>query len=342
VDKTKRLETAFRQVTRSKQIHEAVLLVESTRGDYSESFSHAGKTIDAPVQAASIGKMCTAACVLSLAEEGSLSLTDRLADHLGAALMKGLHVYQGVDYSGRLTLTDLLFQTSGLPDYEYDKGGIVPRIEKEDFAMTTADIVELTKTMPAHFAPGGDRAYYSNINFDLLGLVVEEVTGRPLEQVFRSTLFDPLGLSRTYMPVGDDFIPGNYFGDRLVDRPEITRSLRGGGNTVTTTRELMVFLKAFFQGRFFPADRFQQLATYRKLQKLMGPLYYGGGHMQLPLRSAYTLFQGKGELLGHSGSTGSLAFYYPHAGLFFAGDVNQWANPELPIRLMMRLAMAVR
>ena len=74
----------------------------------------------------------------------------------------------------------------------------------------------------------------------------------------------------------------------------------------------------------------------------MGPIYYGGGYMQIPLNTLMTLFMGKGELLGHSGSTGSFAFYYPHNDLFFVGDTNQMAHPGLPIRLVMKLAMFVK
>jgi len=50
---------------------------------------------------------------------------------------------------------------------------------------------------------------------------------------------------------------------------------------------------------------------------------------------------GKGELLGHSGSSGSFAFYYPEKNLYIVGDLNQLDNPALPIRLVMRLAMSI-
>lgn len=51
---------------------------------------------------------------------------------------------------------------------------------------------------------------------------------------------------------------------------------------------------------------------------------------------------GKGELIGHTGSTGSFAFYYPLKDLFIVGDVNQMANPALPIRLIIKLAMMIK
>jgi len=60
------------------------------------------------------------------------------------------------------------------------------------------------------------------------------------------------------------------------------------------------------------------------------------------MKSIYTFFMGKGELIGHSGSTGSFAFYYPEKDLYFVGDFNQMANPGLPIKLVMKLAMKLK
>ena len=71
----------------------------------------------------------------------------------------------------------------------------------------------------------------------------------------------------------------------------------------------------------------------------MGPIRYGGGFMQIPLNVFATLFMGKGELKGHSDSTGSFAFYYPDKDLFITGDLNQMANTALPIRLSIRIAI---
>ena len=64
--------------------------------------------------------------------------------------------------------------------------------------------------------------------------------------------------------------------------------------------------------------------------------------MQIPMKSIYTLFRGKGELIGHSGSTGSFAFYYPDKDLYFVGDFNQMSDPGFPIRLVMKLAMKLK
>jgi len=336
----KAIEKVFRKTTRSKKIHEAVLLVENSKGDFSVNYGYGGQTIDTPIYSASVGKLFTTAIVLMLAEDKKLSLDDLVGDYFDESTLNGLHVYNGMEYSHTLTLSNLLFQTSGLPEYE-DKGGVIERAIKEDYAISTEELIEITKTLKPRFAPSGKKAFYSDLNFQLLGEIVEKVTQMPLEKVFKDYLFEPLGLTKTYMPVGDDFVPNVYYKDQSIHRPKLIMSLRGGGNAITTARELMIFLKAFFNGKFFPQSLFKKLSQYKKLQMTMGPIYYGGGYMQIPLGTFFTLFRGKGELIGHSGSTGSFAFYYPEKDLYFVGDVNQMASPGIPIRMVMKLAMAV-
>ena len=263
-----------------------------------------------------------------------------MVNYFDPSLFKGLHLYKGVDYSNQLTLSNLLFQTSGLPDYEAE-GGITQRVIKEDFHISTTELIAITKNLKPRFAPLDRKAYYSDLNFQLLGEIIEKVTQKPLEDVFHQYIFQPLSLTKTYVPVHESYVPNFFYKHQSLYRPKLIKSLRGGGNAITTARELMVFLKAFFRGYFFPKNTFEKLAYYRKLQMSMGPLYYGGGYMQLPLNSIMTFFMGKGELLGHSGSTGSFAYYYPYKDLFFVGDTNQMASSEIPIRLVMQLAMSL-
>ena len=61
--------------------------------------------------------------------------------------------------------------------------------------------------------------------------------------------------------------------------------------------------------------------------------------MRIKMGGFSTSFLGQGDLTGHSGSTGSFAFYYPDKELFFVGDFNQMKYPALPIRFVMQLAM---
>lgn len=177
----------------------------------------------------------------------------------------------------------------------------------------------------------------------ILGKIVEKVTNLSLEDVYRQLIFDPLGLKNTYLPNDErDFVPNVYYKDASFYRPKVVKSSRASGGCVSNARELMIFIKAFFRGRMFSEVVFEEQIVSNRLQISMYPIRYSLGYMRIPLNGLTTLFIGKGELLGHSGSTDSFAFYYPRQDLFLVGDVNQMSNPALPVRLAMQLAMGMK
>ncbi len=345
IGRTQKIERTFDSLTRSARIPEGVLFVESTDGDFSYSGGYGGRDLDSPLLMASVTKLFTTACILALREQGRLSLDDTVANYFDPAVLRGLHVYRGREYSFDMTVSDLLFQVSGLPDvYEEGDGSLKSRVIREDFAIAFEEIVAETKRRRPHFAPRTRRrAYYADINFDMLGEIVETVTALPLAEVFRQFIGEPLGLKSTYLPVCEhDSVPDIYYNDTAIRRPKYVRSSRASGGCITTARDLMGFIKGFFGGRLFDRTVFDTLSASNKLQASMGPVYYGSGYMRIPLEGLATLFLGRGELIGHSGSTGSFAFYYPLKELFFVGDLNQMGNAALPIRLSLRLAMLAR
>ena len=101
----------------------------------------------------------------------------------------------------------------------------------------------------------------------------------------------------------------------------------------------MIFIQAFFHGELFD-KKILDPKRYRKLQLSMFPIYSGNGYMRIKMGGLSTSFLGQGDLIGHSGSTGSYAFYYPDKELFFVGDFNQMKYPALPVRFVMQLAMS--
>lgn len=294
---------------------------------------------------ASITKLFTTTCILILLEQGKLSLKDKIIKYFDINTLNGIHVYNGNDYSSELTISDLLFQTSGLPDVYFEGKDIVRnRIIKDDIYISSSDTITMVKNLKPHFEPGRKgKAYYADINFDLLGEIIEKQSGLTLSKAYKKYIFEPLGLVNTFLPESiNDNIPSAYYMNKVIHRPKLVISSGASGGCITTTQELMILIKAFFGGKLFSKSIFSCLSIYNKLQASMGPIYYGGGYMQIPLDGLVNLYMGEGELLGHSGSTGSFAFYYPIKDLFFVGDVNQIADPALPIRLSMQLAMAAK
>jgi len=340
------IKKVFIKTVNSSIIYEAFLLVENSKGDFSQNFGYGGREINSPMIIASITKMFTAACIIKFCENKKISLENRISEYFGKELLSGLHIYRGQEYSSNLRIYDLLFQTSGLPD-EFESSNkkvskiwqaIIERDVYSNFNKTVEDV----KKLEPHFAPNRKKAYYSNINFDLLGEILEKITEQSLAEIYKKFIFEPLQMVNTYLPTKDnEFVPYIYYKDKKLVRPKLIASCRASGGCVSTAKDLLIFSKAFWEGKLFDKKIFKELSVYRKLQISKGPIYYGGGFMKINTGGLMTMFMGKGELLGHSGSTGSFAFYYPNKELYFIGDLNQMVNPAIPIRLLLQLVMAI-
>ena len=337
----KTIENIFNKVASSKGIHEAVLLVENTKGDFSFDLGYVGRTVDSPIFTASIGKLFTTTCILILERQNKLVLSDPLTKYFDLSILDSLHIFKGVDYSNQFTISNLLFQTSGIPDW-LENGRDKKIFIDDDILISFEEKIASIKDDKRYFPPG-TKSRYSDTNFSLLGKIVENITKMTLAKVCEEWIFKPLGLSKTYLPTNkEDFVTDIFYNEKSLYRPNAMLSASGSGDGMTTARELMTFLKAFFDGTFFPKDTFRKLSKYGQLQITMGGAWYGGGYMRIPLGVPRTLFMGKGELLGHSGATGSLAFYYPEKDLYFVGDFNQVANPGLPIMTAVNLAVKMK
>jgi D-alanyl-D-alanine carboxypeptidase len=337
------LQKRFNAAVAPKQIQEAVLYVENSSGDFSESFGYGGRDINSPMVIASVTKLFTTTCILKLCEENRLSLEDKISLFIDDKLLEGLHIYKGHEYSYDLTISDLLFQTSGLPDYFTNSELVNHAIFQEDASITFEQYIEETKKLSPKFAPHtGNKAFYADINFDLLGEILENVTDLPLADIYKQFIFIPLGMDNTYLPINeDDFVPSVYNGLEKLERPKFIASCRASGGCVSTARDMMTFSKAFWGGKLFDKAVFAQLSDYRSLQFDMSPISYGGGYMRISLDGLNTFFLAKGELIGHSGSTGSFMFYYPEKDFHFIGDLAQFENPGAPVRFAMMLAMVM-
>ena len=333
------IEKAFNKTTQSKLIHEAILLVENSAGDFRFEKGYGERDVHSPLFAASVAKLFVTTCIMIYKEQGKLRLNDKLSNYFDDDNLKGLHTFKAKDYSYDLTLSHLLFHKSGLPCWY--QSSEADQVMKEDFEFPFEKQLAYTKGNSAKFAPGSPKAYYSDINFGLLGKIIEKISGRHISEVYQEYIFKPLELSKTNFITDESLALPIWAKDKQIHRPKFL-STHGEQAVVTTANDLMIFLKSFFSGKLFNAEVFEELSAYTRFMFPMFAICGGGGYWQIPLGGLGNLYMGEGELLGHSGSTGSFAFYYPHKDLYFVGDFNQAASPALAIRFIMRLAMKVK
>ncbi|GAB3166764.1 serine hydrolase domain-containing protein [Telluribacter humicola] len=294
---------------------------------------------DSPFYIASINKLFVAALTLRLVRDKRLSLSDPISKYLPGYLMLGLHVYQGQDYSEEITIQHLITQTSGLPCYLIDKRPNGPKVMEEllsghDQAWTTDQVVTQVKRMKPKFRPGQKgKASYGNTNFRLLGRVLEIVTGKSLDRLL-TQLFEELDLTSTFVIRPDttrEFV-SVYARKNQVHLPRYFASSKY--DIVSTTHDLMAFLRAFFGGYFYPKDKLPELEQWNSV---FFPFRYGVGMQQFRMPWIFSPFKPIPEMVGHCGSVGTAAFYVPQKDVFITGTINQTSNPQLLFQTMIRI-----
>ncbi len=259
-------------------------LFTSTAGRHSP-FSAGAANPNHRYRMASVSKIFTAALVLRLAEEGRFGLDDKLFAHLPIP---------GLEYGEDITIRQLLSHTAGVVDHlnssDFFTGSWMTR------TWTNEDIFAYAVQKGALFQPGTAYAY-SNTGFYILGALAEEVTGRPLSEVFQQWIFEPLGLENTLY---DDFsnriahIPGLAENERAYEYH--LSAVGAAGAIVSTPADVARFGRAVYGGSFLsPASLSQMTTDYG--------FAVGGDHYGLGTR----LWDDHGIV--HHGHTGALMDY---------------------------------
>jgi D-alanyl-D-alanine carboxypeptidase len=246
----------------------------------------------------SVTKTFTAATVLRLADAGRLSLDAPVERYLPGLV-------RGNGYDGRrITVRQLLQQTSGLPDHSDSLATAdVEWLRHHQFS--PRELVNRALKLPAPEGPW----HYSTTNYILAGLVIERVTGRPAEKEITRQIIKPLKLHDTYWPGRSEHIRGrhsrSYFTTERngtavrVDGTEWNTSAGGtGGALISTPRDVNTFFAALLDGRLLSRPRLaEMLDTVPGDPARLGPEgRHGLGLITSP-------FSCGGRWTGHSGST---------------------------------------
>lgn len=210
----------------------------------------------------SITKMFTATIILQLAEDEVLNLDDPLARWLPA-------VTEHLPNGDQITLRHLLTHTSGLFNiveneaYYADLFAAVTMNEDTgaaELACVQRDPhVTLTRYVygkEALFEPGTQWSY-SNTNYTLLGMVIETATEKPLAEVYRTFIYEPLGMTSTFLDCYEeakvDVVHGYMgLGDTKTDVTDLHESIGwSAGGLVSTAPDLITFARGLFGGALF-------------------------------------------------------------------------------------------
>jgi CubicO group peptidase (beta-lactamase class C family) len=176
-----------------RQLHERhlftgeILVAEKGNVVYKGAFGLADRSTGRPYTTetrsclASLSKPITATAIMMLAERRRLTYDDPLSTFLAGF----------TDAVGAATIRHLLTHTSGIPDYDgqnIDHPGV-----------TNGDILAFVRSVQRPTFPPGQMYQYCNAGYVLLGLIVENISGQPLPRFLEDHVFEPLGMTSTFV-----------------------------------------------------------------------------------------------------------------------------------------------
>lgn len=259
------------------------------------------------VRIASITKTFTATVVLQLVAEGRLSLDDRLETFI-----------TGIPNGPEITLRQLLNMTAGISNYVLDPLIAVDYAADPLLPFDSAQVPDMIRAHgKADFAPGTE-VRYSDSNYVLLGLIVEQVTGRPVGEEITDRILVPLGLSGTSYPDTPDmpvpFLQGYAAAEPGDPLREVTRSNpavpAAAGAMISTVGDLKTWAEALATGVLLSPELQAERLDFQRYPPVQTPI----GEQQFGYGLGVFTFNGfighNGGILGYS----SWMVYEPETG----------------------------
>lgn len=256
-----RLEQVANSYTANNAFMGTVLVVEGDRVLLDKGYGKASLEWDIPnapdvkFRLGSMTKQFTAALVLLLQQDGKLNIDDPVSKYMPDAPKTW----------EKITLANLLGHTSGITNFTSIKefGAWAAS------AHTPEEELKFFADKPLEFEPGS-KFSYSNSNYEVLGVVIEKVSGKKYGDLLRDRIFDPLGMKDTGLDADDLVLPRRAEGympgpkGPVVARSESMSVPWAAGSIYSTTGDLLKWERGLFGGKVLSADSLKLMTTAGK------------------------------------------------------------------------------
>ncbi|MEQ8359266.1 MAG: serine hydrolase domain-containing protein [Cytophagales bacterium] len=254
-----------------KEFNGTVLVAENRRQVYHGAYGHSDFDTKEKLDTnsifniASATKPLTAMAILILHDRDELNIDDDVTKYLTEL------PYEGI------TLRHMLNHTSGLPDFSNEFDQFKDLIDTSK-AFANEDLLALLEehAPPLNFEPG-EKYSYSNTGYNLLTMVVVNVTGKPFEEFLQTEIFDPLEMKHSFSGAtftndkettkGYRYRDGAYIRDSLgvyiasLRGSSFEFSTQGSGDIRSTTGDLFKFDQALRNGELVKLETLEQAYT---------------------------------------------------------------------------------
>lgn len=274
----------------------SVVIVQGDKTIYQKGFGYSDLELKQPVtsntlfEIGSNSKAFTGLGILKLQNDGLINMNAPITNYIPWLTMN----YEGK--ATQITVEEFLHQTSGIPFSTIDK---IPILEDENA------IEETVKTLVGIELDSkpGDKFQYATINYDVLGLLIEKVTGVTYEDYIKENVLNPMGLTNTYLyknqAVNEHIAQGYKIGflkPRLYDAPSY-KGNKPAGYVISCGEDMAKWLK--IQMNTFNDSKFNKdlIEQSHEPNRRVNPLGDGSSYA-----AGWFVYQKGGGEISHDGS----------------------------------------
>ncbi|MDP6351633.1 MAG: serine hydrolase domain-containing protein [Alphaproteobacteria bacterium] len=207
-------------------------------------------TTDSIFRIYSMTKPMTSIALMMLVESGRIGLDDPVADYLPEFGAPTVGVARA-PCPTVMTVRHLMTHTAGLTYGVFDFSPVGPLYIKAGVHgrdQTLAEMCAKLGPLPLSSAPGSQWEY--SVATDVVGRLVEVVSGQGFDRFLEARIFDPLGMVETgfFVPESEHGRMAESSGEKLIDRRRPAKMLSGGGGLVSTASDYLRFARAILAG----------------------------------------------------------------------------------------------
>jgi CubicO group peptidase (beta-lactamase class C family) len=336
-----RIDAMIKEAIETEQIPGAVALI-ARNGQIIHHKAYGNASPGLPLKENSIfriasqTKAITSTGIMMLWEEGKFKLDDPISKYIPEFKEMGvIDTFNDADSSftttpakTQITIRHLLTHTSGIGygviDIEkyrkmYQKAGIIDIFTAEPVLLE--DNIKRLAKMPLHFNPGENYKYSEGL--DVLGYLIEKISGQPLDVFFKERIFKPLGMDDTYFYLPQDkanrlvsvqtkkddkwsILTEFPYYDPLYPVKGAKTFFSGGAGLSSTALDYAKFLQMYLNNGEYNGKRLLSRTTVRSIMaNQIGDIWAGrNDHHGL----AFSVINKKGEDAGGSGSEGTFSW----------------------------------
>lgn len=283
---------------------------------------------DTPFGIASITKIMVAALTFVYSERGLLKLDSPILGLVGddGWLLNQISNPEFRRNLQTLTLRDLLAHRSGLADYWEGEAFLAAWRKTKDKKWNPTELIEWAGQQTPVCAPKSC-FQYSDTNYVIIGLALEQLTGRKLHEQLRTEIFRPLQMSCSWMffeepvPQGCAAPTHSYEGSLDVTDNRMQSADWSGGGIYSTLEDQLKLLRGVFDGSLISQESLADMQRWGE-SDLGDDIMYGLGLFKASAGPNMTL-------VGHTGIHSAFSFLWVEAGILITGSLNQSNNSAL-------------